>query len=452
MNQDWDEKSFCDHYENMWEISCHDVHYGWMSPGESELGLIKEFDRKDISVLDLGCGMGQNLVSLARNGAACYGVDISGCMLEKSEQIIVDNNVGHAVVLEQDDMRDMKVFQDIEFDIVMSIYSMEYLSGTQELRKIITNIYNKLKPGGVFLMCFSHPSQAQELRYPALMNQSVPLGIGKYKTYNYSFKDAMEALTKSRFSIERVIEQETINPSKISYAEGLRFPYHFRDGVNPFEEEMDEFSSHSPHTIIYKAKKYSDPVSGLVSQTRMRFRYRDIWGYKRKIVKSDVVRYMGLGFNVSYLTKMDNVVALVDILKFEVTSRSLAECEEVYVFDALGDEVSINGGSVLAQIHKKLQGMMLIPSYRSYFVDVDGENRKEHKIILEKIPGLDEAVVETLNNNNFGILVFVNGAEPSQGELPIDIVRANVGDTIEVIYVVLENEKELDTGNQRELF
>jgi cyclopropane fatty-acyl-phospholipid synthase-like methyltransferase len=51
------------------------VHYGPISPGESELKLLGDVKCKD--VLEIGCGGGQNTIVLSKKGAKSIGLDIS---------------------------------------------------------------------------------------------------------------------------------------------------------------------------------------------------------------------------------------------------------------------------------------------------------------------------------------------------------------------------------------
>lgn len=209
--QSWDDESFCDTYESTWEISEDEAHYGWLSPGENQLHLMQGITKPGAAALDVGCGMGQNLIALAKKGVKAYGFDISTCMLEKASRNVSRCGLESVVTLERGDMRCFTGFAGIQFDLILSVYSMEYLAGVQEFRVVIDGLYKRLKPNGLFIVCFSHPSQAK--RYPELMNNSVPLGVGKYKTFNYSFKDATNALFKAGFSVERIVEQVTKNPS-----------------------------------------------------------------------------------------------------------------------------------------------------------------------------------------------------------------------------------------------
>ena len=83
--QDWDDQEFCKKYESTWEISVDDIHYGWLAQGENSLGLLDDVNLSNANVLDIGCGLGQNLISFEKRGANCFGFDVSTCMLSKAE-------------------------------------------------------------------------------------------------------------------------------------------------------------------------------------------------------------------------------------------------------------------------------------------------------------------------------------------------------------------------------
>lgn len=440
--QEWDDKKFCDIYEKTWEISTSEVHYGWLAPGEDVLELIKKECHPQVKVLDVGCGLGQNLIALAKKGAICFGLDISSCMLERANKIIKENDLEGAIALEQGDMRKLSAFKDIDFDIIISVYSMEYLSGVQELRKVIYNLNKRLKPGGVLIICFSHPSQAH--RYPEIMNKSIPQGAGMYRTFNYSIKDAIECLVNAKFSVERVVEQQTINPSKIQYDDAKKYPYHFREGLSPLQEKYDGFSNSAPHTIIYKARSYRNPSRSFPRQHSQDVGVRELWGYKRKIVKYDSITYLGASFNVFHLAPMDNILGLVDILSFTVSDRDMVKTGEQVALELIcNDEAMyISAKSVLGIVIKRLHALGLAPVYKISTVEKEvGIN--ERKIFIESILGLNEMVKKKFNSSKIGLLTFINEHEPSMGELPLDIIETKEGDRIRFVYVAQKEDRQM---------
>lgn len=447
--QDWDDQEFCEKYDSTWEISVEDTHYGWLAPGENSLGLLDGLDLRNANVLDIGCGLGQNLISLEAKGANCYGLDISTCMLSKAEAVISRSNKASKIKLANDDMRNFSCFDDVTFDVILSIYSMEYLTGVRELRSVIHYVYNRLKHGGVFIMCFSHPSQAQ--RFPEFMNHSVPLGTGNYKTFNWSYRDASNALFQSKFSIERIVEQKSINPSKLSYEDSLEFPYHFRRGKNPCMSEFDEFSNLNPHTVIYKSRKQSNPIEGIPKQLKASRNYRTLWGFKRNVINSQRFNFLGLPFLAETLSPRDNIIGIVDVLKFIVAKNDIDSNKkniELNIPDA-SDISYFNANSIQGLVHRKLKALNLNLRYKKSQIENE-EKKEEIRVFLSEIDGLTAIIKDIFNTDIAGLLVFVNGHEPSEGELPLDVLNPIVGDEIRISYLAYKNKNNNDP--QKSLF
>lgn len=444
--QDWDDERFCEDYAARWEISTEEVHYGWLAPGEGDLGLLSDLALENANILDVGCGLGQNVLALCKKGAKGFGLDISPSMIDKSKTLAREEGLEDHTTFQIDDMRNFSSFEDIDFDLILSIYSMEYLNGITELRSVIHSIHKRLKPGGVFIMCFSHPSQAQ--RNMAVMNQSVSLGSGRYKTFNYSFKDAAEALFKAGFILERVVEQGTQDPSRLVYEDAKKYPYHFRDGFSPFVPEYDEFSNGAPHTVIYKARRHFDPTHGLPRQRNLDIGYRALWGVRRTITKVVTLKFLGLSFTAQFLAPRDNIVGVLDALSFAVTSDDLAARDEFEVELQGYGVVAFSSASVLGVIHRRMHRMGLDPIYRLYRVSVPGGRGFESRVIIEDIAGLGGLVKKTFSTEKLGLLVFVNGSEPSSGELPIDESRVRLGDHVTLMYVAFKPDSVSITDSQ----
>ncbi len=450
-NQNWDDSGFCADYQRIWEISHEEVHYGWLAVGEDTLKLLSDINLKCANVLDVGCGLGQNLIALAKKNALGFGLDISPSMLSAANNLISREELNNKITLEQGDMRDFSAFPEIDFDIILSIYSMEYLSGVQELRSVLHCLFNRLKPNGVLIMCFSHPSQCH--RYIEIINKSVPQGTGKYRTYNYSFKDATEALIKAGFSIERIIEQETKNPSKLTYKNSVLFPYHFREGNSPFQEKLDEISNEAPHSIIYKARRQNDPLHGLPRQEKLNLGYRELWGYKRKVIKYDMIHYLGLTFHATFLAPRDNIIGIVDILTFNISKLDLDNSKK-YIeisYSNADTPAEISTNSIFSQIHKKFMALGMKVNYEASHVD-SVDKIRELRLHISSILGMSDIIMEKFSTTKIGLLVFVNGTEPSQGELPLDIIEARPGDHVQVSYIAYIDNKNTKQTQQVDLF
>lgn len=96
-------------------------------------------------LLDFGCGQGGALNYFAKLGFDCYGVDISANAVEVARKNIPNIPADHFMVIDpQPD--ENKIFFDGNFDVVISIQTLDFLSDT-DFNKAIRSVYNSMKPG-----------------------------------------------------------------------------------------------------------------------------------------------------------------------------------------------------------------------------------------------------------------------------------------------------------------
>lgn len=102
-------------------------------------------------LIDLGCGTGRLLVSLARRGFRVLGVDLSEEMLrvagEKAAAASVTVHRLKANIVELDGLRDGA------FDYAACLFStLGMVMGAAERRRVIGHVYRLLRPGGRFVL------------------------------------------------------------------------------------------------------------------------------------------------------------------------------------------------------------------------------------------------------------------------------------------------------------
>jgi 2-polyprenyl-3-methyl-5-hydroxy-6-metoxy-1,4-benzoquinol methylase len=101
------------------------------------------------SALDLGCGIGRFSIALAERGFSVTGVDRTKYLLDKARAKA--RSVDITVEWVQKDMRDF--VRPETYDFVLSMFSsFGYFDDRAEDAAVLKNIFESLRPGGVFLI------------------------------------------------------------------------------------------------------------------------------------------------------------------------------------------------------------------------------------------------------------------------------------------------------------
>ncbi len=250
----WLDKSVCDDYANVWELSLDEVHYGWLAPGEKSIQLLADIPPGS-RVLDVGCGMGENVVALKKLHLNSHGIDISDHMPQRARKNLRLQKVNDKEInkkLRTCDVRNLRGEFHERFQSIISVYALEFLPNVTDFQKSVDEITERLDKRGTFIFCVAHPTTHPD--YPMLTNQSRSMSV-VVPTLLYSVRDVVQSVCNAGLVVERIIEQETRNPSRMTYAEGCQFPYHFRQDRNPFHPLFDQLNNANPHTLIYKTRK-----------------------------------------------------------------------------------------------------------------------------------------------------------------------------------------------------
>lgn len=136
-------------WDPVWEMVFQNNEWG-RYPGESLIRFIaKNFyntNRKDIKILEVGCGIGANLWYMAREGFDVYGIDGSASAINKAEALLkVDRlkgnlTIGDAAILP---------YEDFYFDAAIDVECL-YANSKADAEKILSEINRVLKDGGLF--------------------------------------------------------------------------------------------------------------------------------------------------------------------------------------------------------------------------------------------------------------------------------------------------------------
>lgn len=170
------------------------------------------------TVLDLGCGFGENCREFARRGAVrVVGLDGSARMLGVAQRETRDARVRYI----HGDMSDLSGLPG-RFDLVTSSLAVHYV---RDFGTLARQVFGLLAPGGVFLFSQEHPlttapragsawsrDESGAIRHYRLADYGRPgrreshWFVDGVVKYHRTFSDILEALLSAGFAIERVLE------------------------------------------------------------------------------------------------------------------------------------------------------------------------------------------------------------------------------------------------------
>ncbi len=102
-------------------------------------------------LLDLGCGTGRLLVSMAQRGWQTVGVDLSPEMLRVSRDKAVSANL--SVNLLRANIAELNCLSDNAFDCVACLFStLGMVLGAAQRQRVVAHAFRVLRPGGRFIL------------------------------------------------------------------------------------------------------------------------------------------------------------------------------------------------------------------------------------------------------------------------------------------------------------
>ena len=215
-----------------------------------EIPVIKSFlpDLKDNKILDLGCGEGEMSKFFLEQGAKkVVGVDISKNMLNEAKKKKVKNL--EFKLLSMEEISSLKG----KFDIVFSSLAFHYV---EDFYKLMKDVANKLKKGGLLIFSQEHPLVTSSIRskdlpkyiekddkryyyisdYNNIGKRFVDWNVEGVVKYHRNFETILKAIKQANMNLEDLIE------SKLP-EEAIR------------KVEKYKFLNHRPLFLFVKAKK-----------------------------------------------------------------------------------------------------------------------------------------------------------------------------------------------------
>ena len=126
------------------------ITYGALAPTEAELKLLGDLAGR--SVLDLGCGGGQNAVACALAGAEVTAVDLSAAQLAYGQELAAAHQVSIRFI--QGDAANLAKLVEPGIDLILAIQLFQYV---EDLAPALTACRDVLRPGGHLVISLDHP-------------------------------------------------------------------------------------------------------------------------------------------------------------------------------------------------------------------------------------------------------------------------------------------------------
>ena len=195
-----------------------DLCWGHRVAPERELKLLGDVRGK--RALVLGCGGGQDVIALAKLGAAhVTGVDFSKTQLAHAKENLARADV--AAHLVESSISELPMFGDERFDLVVSVHVMSYV---EHVDRCFAEARRVLVPSGILAFSTQHPmdcATSDEAPYGfiksyfELETNEVWSSLGghgaPFRRYHRTVADYFKCLQNARFTIEALLEPKPTN-------------------------------------------------------------------------------------------------------------------------------------------------------------------------------------------------------------------------------------------------
>jgi SAM-dependent methyltransferase len=216
------------------------VRYGPDLPTEADLRLCG--DARDKRVLDLGCGRGQNAVTLARQGAHVIAIDRSGSAIASGHELAEQHEV--RVEWHHGDVADLAFLRADSIDLALSA---GVLSEIDDVDRLFRQVHRVLRAGAPFVFSYEHPMALAVARDDAGPGD---LPLGRLEVRRSYFEPGPVSVTSEGAEITRY-------PRTVSdiFAALHRAGYRVDALLEPEPLRTADPGPSVPTTIIWRARK-----------------------------------------------------------------------------------------------------------------------------------------------------------------------------------------------------
>lgn len=168
-------------------------------------------------VLELGCGAGQNLVAMAKQGAHAIGLDFSAEQLAGARRLAERDGV--KVELHKGDLAELVFLRAESIDVVFSAYALGLVT---DLNRVFRQAHRVLKQGAAMVFSMPHPASHliddDDPVQPLLIRRSYfdRTGVNydweglPLAAHHHTISDLFTGLGRANFRVDTVLEPEPL--------------------------------------------------------------------------------------------------------------------------------------------------------------------------------------------------------------------------------------------------
>ncbi len=189
-------------YRNWFDSPYYDLLYKERDQEEADMfihNLVSHLSPlKNALMLDLACGKGRYSIALNRMGYTVTGIDLSQRKIEAARQ-----NQNKTLTFAMNDMR--MPLEPNKYDYIFNLFtSFGYFDNEEENKVVLTNVFNALKSGGIFVLDYVNGQKAAKylLEKEECTVEDVNFSIYRYVKDNLIIKEikVMDGVVESMFA------------------------------------------------------------------------------------------------------------------------------------------------------------------------------------------------------------------------------------------------------------
>jgi SAM-dependent methyltransferase len=200
------------------------VQYGPDLPTEAELRLCGDLSGK--RVLDIGCGAGENAVTMASQGAHVIAVDVSRAQLALGKRLAESAEIREE--WHENDAADLAFLRADSIDVALSTGVVDEI---EDFDRLLRQVHRVLRPGSAFVFSHQHPMRLAVGRDDAAPG-ALPLGRlevrrsyfdpspfeimfddEKMQVFPRTIADVFSALHRAGYRVDALLEPEPVGSS-----------------------------------------------------------------------------------------------------------------------------------------------------------------------------------------------------------------------------------------------